>query len=393
MKKVLLLLSFLSLELFALSLDELITQALEKNPSLASIEHRITANQSAQDISKQFANPVLSFSADNLDKTQKMHKQTLTLQQKLPYYGKRDTLLEISKADEGILDSTLFDAQVKLVNEIKNQAYNIWELQELLKIIQEYENITRQNIELSESYTSTGKNQHMGIMSAELSLTEFKIQKSVLKSKIFTAYQRLSYLTAIEVNKITLSLSMQEKMPSIESLKSALSKNPELLLKEKEILKNKAMIKNAEINNYPDLNVIGAYSRRPNYNDYFTLGFGLSLPMYGTEDMKEEEQRTLILATKSLKNDISLKIDADFMSIYRQMESEYEIYHLIHDAALPQVAHMFKLTSSSISTGGDLFKYIYLLEQKLKLEQKSISAIANYNRENAKISALRGELQ
>ena len=393
MKKVLLLLSLLGLELFALGLDDLITQALEKNPSLASIEHRITANQSAQDISKQFANPVLSFSTDTLDAQEKMHKQTLSVQQKLPYYGKRAALLEISKADEGILSSSLFDAQVKLVNEIKNQAYNIWELEEFLKIIQEYENITQQNIELSESYTSTSKNQHMGIMSAELSLTDLKIQRSVLKSKIYTAYQRLSYLTAIEVDKITINLSMQEKMPSIESLKSGLSKNPELLLKDKEILKNKAMIKSAEINNYPDVNLIGAYSLRPNYDDFFTLGFGLSLPMYGTEDMKEEEQRTLILATKSLKNDISLKVDADFMSIYRQMQSEYEIYHLIYDDALPQVAHMFELTNSSISTGGDLFKYIDLLEQKLKLEQKSISAIASYNRANAKLSALMGELK
>ena len=81
------------------------------------------------------------------------------------------------------------------------------------------------------------------------------------------------------------------------------------------------------------------------------------------------------------------------MSVYMQMKSEYEIYHIIHDDALPQIAHMFELSNSSISTGGDLFKYIDILKQKLNLERKIITSIVSYNRANAKISALRGELK
>jgi hypothetical protein len=74
------------------------------------------------------------------------------------------------------------------------------------------------------------------------------------------------------------------------------------------------------------------------------------------------------------------------------MKAAHETYHIVHDEALPQVAHMFELTSSSISTGGDLFKYIGILVQKLKLEQKSIAAVASYNKARAKISELSGEL-
>jgi len=392
MKKILLLLSLVSFELFALSLEDVIVGALEKNPSLESISHKIQANKSAQDVANQFANPVLSLSTDTLDKGEKMHKQTLTLQQKIYFYGKRDALLGISNAQEEVLASNLAQAKVLLVNEIKNQAYNIWELEQLLLIIEQYENLTKQNIELSESYTSTSKNQHMGIMSAELSLTDLKIQRSVLKSKIFTAYKRLSYLASFPIKKIDIELSIGE-MPSKDNLKSGLVNNPEFKTKDKEIAKNQAMINSAEINNYPDINLVAGYSYRQNFDDYMTVGFGLSLPIYGTEDYKEEEQRGLILSTKSQKRDVELKVDAEFMSIYMQMKSEYEIYHLIHDDALPQIEHMFELSNSSISAGGDLFKYIDILEQKLKLEQKSISAVASYNRANAKISALRGELK
>ena len=393
MKRLILGVLLLSLELFALSLEGVIEQALEKNPSLASLSHRIEASKSAVDISNQFSNPALSFTTDTLDADERMHKQTLTLQQKVPFYGKRDAQLEVSQASQDVIEMNLVQAKVNLVNEIKNQAYNIWELEQLLDIIKQYENLTKQNIELSESYTSTSKNQHMGIMSAQLSLTDLKIQRSVLKSKIYSAYARLSYLAAFEVTKLEVDISIEQEMPSVSSLQGGLKNNLELKVSDKEIAKNQAMIKNAEVNNYPDVNLVAGYSYRQNYDDYLTFGFGMSLPIYATEDYKEQEQRTLILAAQSKKQDTSLKINAEFMSVYMQMKSEYEIYHLIHDDALPQIAHMFELTNSSISTGGDLFKYIDILVQKLKLEQKSMSAIASYNRAYAKISALRGEIK
>ena len=262
-----------------------------------------------------------------------------------------------------------------------------------MDIIQEYENLTQQNIELSESYTSTSKNQHMGIMSAQLSLSDLKIQRSVLKAKIYTAYTRLSYLASFEIKNIEVDLRIAKNMPSVSGLKLGLINNQDIALKEKVIAKNQAMIESAKLNNYPDINLIAGYSFRSNFDDYMTFGFALSLPIYATEDYKEQEQRKLILASQALKKDVTLKADAEFMSLYMQMKSEYEIYHIIQDDALPQIAHMFELSNSSISTGGDLFKYIDILIQKLKLEQKSIKAIASYNRANAKISALKGELQ
>lgn len=63
------------------------------------------------------------------------------------------------------------------------------------------------------------------------------------------------------------------------------------------------------------------------------------------------------------------------------------------DDALPQVAHMFELSGTSISIGADLFKYIDVLFQKLDLEQKSIKAVTNYNLANAKIAQLKGEIK
>jgi len=101
----------------------------------------------------------------------------------------------------------------------------------------------------------------------------------------------------------------------------------------------------------------------------------------------------MVLFANSQKEDVKISIDSELKVYFAQMTSAYEIYHIIQDDALPQVAHMFELSNSSISTGSDLFKYIDVLFQKLDLEEKSITAVSNYNRANAKISQLAGDLK
>jgi len=391
MKKLILALSILGATAYATTLDEVIQKALDENPSLESITHRISANKSNIDVSNQFSNPTITYTQNTIDDDQAMSQKTVILSQKLPYFGKRDSLKEIAVAQEAILTQNLEQAKVSLVNEIKNQVYKIWELDELLKTITTYENLTKQNIELFESYTTTSDNQHMGIMSAELTLSDLRIQKSILNSKIYTAYARLSYLASYEVKDLDIKLVVMD-LPSMQNLHVDLNNNKKLAIREKEVLKNQAMVKSADLNNYPDINLIGGYSYRKNFDNYWTFGLGVSLPIYGSEDYKEEEARKLALSSISLKEDTKVAINADFKAAYVQMKSAYEIYHIVHDEALPQVEHMFELTSSSIATGGDLFKYIDILVQKLKLEQKSIAAVAAYNTAEAKISALQGEI-
>lgn len=392
MKALLLALFFMVPCLYGLSLDRLIDRALNENPSLESISHRIAANRSNIYISDQFSNPTLSYTQNTLDENQAMSRKSVSLQQKLPYFGKRDSLKKVAVAQEGVLTGNLKQAKVGLVKEIKEQAYSIWELEKLYKIICDYEDLTKQNIELFESYTTTSDQQHMGIMSAELTLSDLRIQKSTLNAQIHIAYAKLSYLASFEVKDLEVDLIVKD-MPGAVTLQEGLINNHRISIKEQQVRKNRAMVETADLNNYPDINLIAGYSYRENFDNYGTFGLGVTLPIYGREDHKKEELRKLTLSAQSLQKDTEVAVHAEFQSAYLQMKSAYEIYHIVHDQALPQIAHMFELTNASISTGGDLFKYIDILVHKLKLEQKSITAIANYNRAEAKISALSGALK
>ena len=390
MKRVILGIFFFSTLAQAINLDEIINTSLAKNPSLESINERIAANKQNIKVSDQFSNPQLLITKNTLPADQAMSKSTLTLKQKIPFYNKRETNKKIALAQEELLNEKLHAAKAKLVENIKSEAYKIWKLNELYKIIDEYVRLTKQNIALYESYTSINENQHIGIMKAELSLSDLRIQKSALRAKIASAYARLSYLAAFQVKHLDIALTIGNK-PNLTLLQKSLGNNPDIKIKEKELLKQNAKLRMADLNNYPDINVIAGYNYRENFDNYFTFGLGISLPMYGTEDYKEEESRALVLSAASQKADTQISVNATLQTYYAQMLSAYEIYHIIQDDALPQVAHMFELSGSSIATGSDLFKYIDVLFQKLDLEQKSIKAVANYNLAKAKIAQLKGE--
>ena len=378
--------------LSAIGLSEIINISLTNSPSLESINAKIKANEHASDVANQFSNPELSLTKNTIDSSQAMSQTVLTIKQKLPYYGKRDSKQAVTFAQDELLKEQLNAAKATMVQKIKTEVYTIWELRELYKIINEYIALTKQNIELYESYTSVSDNEHMGIMKAELSLADLEIQKSVLNAKIYASYAKLSYLAAFDVKDIEINLAIGGK-PQLEDLQPTLVNNPEIRIKLKELKKENAKIEVADINNYPDVNLIAGYAYRENFDNYFNFGLALSIPMYGTEDAVEEEVRAAALVVVSQKEDTKIAISSELKIYYVQMLSSYEIYHIIQDDALPQIAHMFELSNSSISTGGDLFKYIDVLFDKLALEQKSINAVSNYNKAQAQISQLAGEIK
>ncbi len=385
--------------LYAVSLDAIIDNALASNPSLQSINERIAANKESINLASQFANPelLLRINDINLDdptnrSIEPMQWMAVDFSQKLPYFGKRDAEKKIAIAQENVLIENLDSAKSALVGAIKSQAYSIWELERLVAIIGDYEDLTRQNIELYEAYTSTSDDQHMGIMSAELTLSNLRIQKSRLHSLITSAYARLSYFSVQEISKLKIELDVTE-MPPMALLKEELKNNRNVAIRESEVRKELAALERAKLDHYPDTSIQAGYYYRESFDDYLSVGIGLSLPIYGSEDYKEEHARRLMLAKKSEKADTVMSVDTKFESVYANMKNAYETYRIITDESLPQIGHMFDLSNSSVRVGGDLFKYIDILEQKLRLEQQSVSAVAAYHRARAEIAQLTGEMK
>ena len=383
--------------LYATSVETLVEHAKNSHLSLEAIKHKLSTLDNEYEISRNFANPELSLSMSDIQlrdisnrSLEPMQYTALNVNQKIPYFGKRDAASQKIEAQKAQMNMSIEEAKVKLTKAIKISAFTIWRLEEQLKIVDDYLSLTKQNIDLFSAYSTNDSSAHMGIMNAELALSQLKIKKSKLESALVGQYKNISYLSDIDVKSIEADMSMPELRP-MDYYLNAVDENKAYKMKEAELDVANADVKVKELASFIDPVVQVGYFRREKFEDYMSIGIGFSLPIYGSELSKEEAARKIVLSAKSETEDTKNQISSQISAVYLQLQSAYEIYNILQNESLPQLEHMKDLTSSSLRSGADLFLYIQMLEKKLTLDEQNIDAIASYHQNLATLEALIGE--
>jgi len=387
---------FGAISLSAVSLDSLIVASLQEHPSLQVIKERIDAADIAVLLSRKLSNPKLTLNINDIQlndinnrSIERMQSSAITLEQKLPYFGKLDLEEKSALANKETKIFMLEEAKALLVSKIKHSAYRVWELTTLYSIICKFEELTQQSIDLSTAYTVTTPNQHMGIMSATMSLSNLKIRKNRLLQAMEAQYSNLSYLSTKQVFDLQIELFMP-KLTNLKELTKELQNNFTMKAEASSVKEAKALLALRDLEVYPDPTVKAGYFYRNSYEDYLSLAVGIALPVYGAEKLKSQRQRKKLLESKSILNNTQKRVQSELEAHYAYMRQAHTTYTILTKESMPQIEHMFDLSSSSITAGGDLFKYIDLIKQELRLEEQRISAVAEYYKHNASIEALLG---
>jgi len=396
--KLILMLSF-PIFLFSVELETLIEHAKNNHLSLKTIEQRVSAIDDEIEMTQNFADPIISLSVNDIqfdditDRTREpMQTSSVNLQQKISYFGKRDALSKKVSAKKKVQELSLDELKVKLVKAIKITAYSIWQAEEELRIIDKYFKLTKQNIDLSTLYATSESSSHMSIMSAEMTLSELRIKQSRLDSLLGGLYKKLSYLSAMEVTNLDMSLKIKPHK-HLDSYSKQKHRNVSYKMKVASLKVAEENIKVKELDIYSDPIIQAGYFHRETYEDYVNVGIAFSLPLYGTQDIEIQKAKKLSLAQKSEIADFKNLLDAQIFEVHLKIEDASRVYQIIHNQSMPQVEHMFELSASSIKSGEKLSLYINLLERKLALDVESLYAVASYNKYVAELESLVGAMQ
>ena len=385
--------------LLAVPLDTLIQNARNNHTSLKSIEQKISMIDNEIEISQNFSDPIVSLTLSDIQSDdisdrsiERMQYTALNFAQKIPYFGKRDALSNKIKAKKEKVTLSMYEMKVKLVREIKIAAFSIWQREEELKITDEYIKLTKQNIELYSSASTSDSKSHMSIMSAEMKLSELRIKKHKLNSILLGLYKKLSYLSEMDVKSVEMDMKIFKPNDVSEYIQI---KSANLSYKIKKASLNEANkdIKVKELSSYIDPVIKVGYYHRESFDDYANIGLSFSLPIYGTQDQQEEKSRKLSLAWKNEIIDFNNLLIAQIYEVHARLTNSYEAHRIIKHESMPQIQHMFELSSSSIKSGDELFLFIELLGKKLSLDEQNIGEVATYHRNLAILDALIGEMK
>jgi outer membrane protein TolC len=398
MIRVALTLSFIASLGYCESIDELIHEALQNNPSLLSAQARVEQSRFQKEISRNFDNPSLQLQVNDIQtrditnrSLEPMQFTTLSLQQKLPFNGKRDLRYEDAREQEVFAGLSLSQSKALLISEIKKEVYRLWQIREEKRIYHDFEIIVRQNGELYTALSSSAAaGRHMGIMSSQMDLSQIKIIQADLAQEKERSYANLSQLCVKRIDKVDVDLSMGQIEP-IESYEKSLENNFGYRAKDAQLKSAGAQLRQSQLDAYPDVTVQAGYSRRESFNDFWSVGVNIPLPVYGTESVKEQINREKVLERSRDKEAAYLQLEASIRQKYAEMVKSAEVWKVIHDESLPQLNHMFELSEASIRNGEDLFRFTELLKQKLQLELQLARSLSAFYRAQAELDLLVGK--
>lgn len=382
---------------YSQTIDELTHQALKNNPSLSSAQSRVEQSRYQKDISRNFDNPNLQLLVNDIQthdisnrSIEPMQFESVSLQQKLPFIGKRDARFEDAKAQEVASGLLLQQARILLTSEIKKEGYLLWQIEKEEQIYREFESIIRQNSELYTALSSVTFGRHMGIMASQMDLSQIKIIQANLVEQKERSYASLSQLCAQKIETVDIQLSMIEAEP-ITVYKQALQNNFAYQAKEAQVKVANAQLRQAKLDSYPDVTVQMGYSRRESFNDYWNIGVNIPLPIYGSESVKEQIFQEKVLERNRDKEAAYLQLEASVRQKYAEMIKAFNVWKVVQDESMPQLNHMFELSEASIRSGEDLFLFTELLKQKLQLQLQEARSVTAFYRARAELDVLVGK--
>jgi cobalt-zinc-cadmium efflux system outer membrane protein len=382
---------------FANGIDRLVRDALQKHPSIQSIQHTLSSMDEKIRKSTNWKNPDLSLTLNDirLDRPldrglEPMQFQSLSFKQRFPWFGKLDLRHAYATQQKQIIYHSLEAAKVALAREIRITAYTIKEYEARIRLQQHYIRLAKQNIALYTDYIATESMSHAQSVSAELSLSNIRIQKERYKARLQSEKEKLRYLVGHKITRLPLSLRMHKSRPLGYYLRR-ITHNPLYRMKQSTTEAADTHIRLKSLEKYPDPYVQVSYADRDAFPDYASVSVGVSLPLYGTEALDTEIARKEKLSKLSETIDYKASLESRIRQTYVKLKEAKAIHRIITQQSLPQLRHMLDLGKSAIEEGADLLTYTKILEEMLIIDEERIHIQAAYLKTEAELDALIGE--
>jgi len=338
MKKTALLLSSIVSLGFALSPSEIYNSTLINNHDLNSIEKSIAITNENIKLSTKWQNPVLSIGANDIqfedtlsrDK-EAMQGQFIGLSQVIPMGNKLDIKKSIAKKDKNIVILDLEDKKLQLKAKIYEASYNIFILEEKLRLLNSYAKNIKKVEKLSTSlYKYNNSNQNM-ILESKIQYTQIQIQKQNIENSIKNLYLKLEQISHLNIDSIEIPLLMKKA-----SLQMDINSHPKILIEEEKIKKFNKISELEKENKKSDIKVnLTYFNRDSKYKDYANISLSMPLSVYKTEDIKSLKAKLEVNKLNDTLHHLKLHFKTELKSLENNINTSLSNYNLIKTSILP----------------------------------------------------------
>ncbi|SNZ08044.1 Outer membrane protein TolC [Persephonella hydrogeniphila] len=392
--------SFLLLHIVAFS--QSIEEIIENHPKIRAIQEKLKSYENRAIYEKSLPDPVLSISVKDIHFSyqpfdrglEPMQAVEIGISQFFPLPKKREKREQIFLKKKDALYYKLISEKQQLMYSLYTTLYKIWEIQEKLKIIDEYKKLAKDLIKLTDTLYSVGKVSQSEVFDIQYFYSNLIEREIFLKGKKDELLATLLYFSK---KKIDIKPELPADIESLDSLIKKASKNNPYLLSIKEKIKlEDYKIKLAKLDYKPDFRFFGSYSYRDGFRDYISVGVSFNIPLWkkNRQDKKVIEQLYLKQETEKIYTDAVQKIKSEIQESFYKAVSHKEVYHLLKDTMLVQTEAVYGSIISEYQVGKkNIFDVIKAINQILSVKMKIIEEITGYNIAVKDIERLTGEIR
>lgn len=323
---------------FAISLDEIVDNVLNKNQNIKSLEQSILVANKQIDVSMNWNNPVLTIGANDIhfedsfkrDK-EPMQAQYLGYSQVIPMGDKLEIKKEISQRDKHIAVYNVEDKKLELKSKIYEYGYSIVILEKKYELLNKYLKNIQSLEELSNSLYENGKMKQTDIIDLKVSYSNIVLKQKNLKNLINNLYLKLNELTYSNISNIELSLDIKPMTLSADFMS-----HPKLLLTKEKSLKYNDISRLELEKRTSDIKFNIAYFQRDDkYKDYANLSVNIPLSIHGTEKINALKAKLKAKEIDIMLNDVTQSFKTSISILQNDLNNAISTYTIIKDTILP----------------------------------------------------------
>lgn len=385
----------------ALTLNNAVGAALDQNPALRALRHRIQSLEAEVIQAKVLPNPELGGEVENVAGNGEFSgtdaaEYTVMVSQPFLLGGKRAKRVHVAKLDRRMAEWTYESTKRDLVSRVTATFIGVLEAQEQVALSGKLVSLSEELVEAAKRRVKSGGASVLEQTKAEIERAARVTEQEQMMERLRASSRRLGTLIGMsfdDVVSVSGNLYQLHELPTFEDLKHRLADNPNLARRHDEIEQREAEAALENAQRIPDVNLGVGWKRDESAaSDGFVFAASIPLPLFDRNQGARQAARHEQAAAVEQRREIELELERELIDVYADMGQAHAQAMAIEKIMLPAATKAFDVSHEGYLQGR--FGYLDMLDaQRTLFEAKGtyIESLTTYHQAVAEIERLTGK--
>ena len=374
-----------------LSLDDLVREAVQRNPGVQSALRQVDAMRHRVPQAKTLADPMVSvgwagniapFSIQHLDPSS---YRGVSASQAIPYPGKLKLRGEIADREAEAVWWDYEAARRRLVSDVKSAYYDDFAASKAVEITLKNKDLLQKLSSISEARYRVGKGIQQDVLRSQVEISLLQQRLTVFQQQQRTAEARLNTLLFRDPDAPLAPPASFEPAPIRHSLDElytlAREQDAGLQRDQRMVERNQFAVNLAQRDYRPDFTIAYMYQQRPDLQDMHGFTFSANIPIFYKSKQREavREQTAQFESSQRSKENRQTDLSFAVKQQYLLAKSSEQLLKLYSQAIVPQSALALESSMASYQVGAvDFLTILTNFTVVLDYEVSYYRELANY---------------